>query len=372
MHTLSLEMAFRETHTENAGYSIGSVTSVDTSTPSVDSSQIKPLPPINTLIKPCDTNIHDLSAEVKRRITFLFVLAHPDDEASHLLTIKFLVDEGFPVHLLWVSYGDGSTKPETKIRESKKVMSAIPGVQLTFLPNSVNEFTENIFRTVSKETREAAIRKVIGQLTPEIQRAGVVITNAFEGGHILHDFTNLVVQAIARTEEKDVLEIPQYSLKSFRDILVSLFKSTMAGSFGAHTFFNAGQFREGPPKEKNLRVRIDDATEVRLPSEIELTAAGTIEKAGLIRLYESQWESVFSKLLEVVEFNGAEGKEYLRRPRKIPGLTATLMHLEKFMKSLLSDVIHPRKLYQVKRTIEALVRQGKAKADVRKSATDPE
>jgi LmbE family N-acetylglucosaminyl deacetylase len=301
--------------------------------------------------------LKSISEEQRSKMKILFVLAHPDDEATHLVYMKVLRDLGFPVHLLWLSYGDGSTDIQTKKKETMKVVATIGGVETTFLSHKVEELIR-VFRSTPEEQKDA-ITGIMGEIRQSIEEAAFVIANAFEGGHLLHDFVNLMARSLAEIEGKELLEMPQYSLKTWEKIKESLRRAWENSQLGRHIFYNVGEFRDGGEAEQEMTLMTPQG-EISMPSSLHLTNMALISKAGLIRQYQSQWEKVFSKLLEVVEFNGAEEYEYLRKARPIPELYDTIMHLQNVVKSWFGLAVHPKKLYQVKKIIEELAADIKA------------
>ncbi|MGE3278206.1 MAG: PIG-L family deacetylase [Candidatus Altimarinota bacterium] len=319
------------------------------------SSSVSQLPRADVLVENDLRELRGISDEVKQKIQFLFILAHPDDEATHLIYIKVLQDLGFPVEILWLTFGDGSTEIETKKAESRKVLSSIDSVKYEFLPNSVHDLTQEAFRG-SEVSRSTMLKKIIQQIRGKIQNASVVVTNAFEGGHLLHDFTHVISRAVAEKEGKEVLEIPQYSLKTLKGICISAIHAMRHWQWGDHVLYNVGNFREGCDQGEHLSVTADE-NQIKLPSKLTLTNTGVASKAGLIRLYQSQWESVFTRLLGIVEVNGTQNIECIRKARKVPGLYSTIMHFEKIIKSWFGSMIPPRKLYEVQKEIDFLVQE---------------
>lgn len=321
--------------------------------------ELMPMPRVDSLVNNDLGRLQAIPLETKKKIKFLFLLAHPDDEASHLVYLKMLTDLGFSVQVTWLTYGDGSTDIETKKEESTKVLSAIPGVQTKFLPNKVMDVVRGVFKEENKEKQEAALGQLIDQVRFEVRGATAVITNAFEGGHLLHDFTNLLAREVAVQQGISALEIPQYSVKTLGDMVHSAIKSLLDFQWGSHVFYNVGEFREGAPKEEAISIAHGDGN-IEIPTKLELTNTAVTSKAGLIRLYESQWKSVFSKLLEAVEFNESEDKEYVRPAGMVPELYSGLLHLARIVKSWLGMGVHPKKLYEVKSQIETIVKTATA------------
>src|SRR5690606_645135 len=176
-----------------------------------------------------------------------------------------------------------------------------------FLPNKVMDVIKDVFQESNNEKREKALKNIMDQVKNEVLSAAAVITNAFEGGHLLHDFTNLLAREMAQQQGKNALEIPQYSVKTWGGMVRSAIKSLLDFQWGAYVFYNVGEFREGAPKEESISISHEKGS-IELPTALELTNTAVTSKAGLIRLYESQWKNVFSKLLEAVEFNESEDK----------------------------------------------------------------
>jgi len=334
-------------------YSSSGTKTADSKDQTREIGEISPMPRHEILVENDLSMLSLLSEEFRKEIRFLFILAHPDDEASHLVYLKMLTDLGFPVQVVWLSYGDGSTNVETKMSESTKVIGSVGGVQTKFLPNKVMDIIHDIFEGTDQGCK-MAIEYIMEQVRGDVEKSSVIITNAFEGGHLLHDFTHILVRTIAEAQKKEVLEIPQYSLKTLKSMVASAVKAVMNFQWGSHVFYNVGTFRELEDAHSFIELKTEHGS-ISLPSTLQLTGKGVTTKAGLVRQYQSQWEKVFSKLLEVVEFNKSEDRESIRKAKPIPKLYQTIMHLEKIIKSWFGLTVHPKKLYEVRGVIEELV-----------------
>jgi LmbE family N-acetylglucosaminyl deacetylase len=353
-------MAFRDLFREFEG--VGPFSSPQTKEEKLPM-EITPLPRAELLVNNSLENLRSLSLETRKQIRVLFILAHPDDEATHLVSLKVLTELGFQVQISWLTYGDASTKAETKMKESTEVLSSIGNVERKFIPNKVHDVVNSVFRPESPEAQREAISRTVDQIRDDVRKASFVITNAFEGGHLLHDFTRIIAGEVAQAEGKEVLEIPQYSIKTWRDMLSSAVRALFHLEFGPHIFYNVGEFREGKPQEDQLHIQ-NGAQEIVLPSTMHLTNTAVTAKAGLLRLYDSQWKTVFSGLLEAVEFNGSEDREYVRKAQRIPRLYETLMHWKNIVLSRIRRlrIVHPRKLYEVQEVVKDIVEKSRAES----------
>jgi LmbE family N-acetylglucosaminyl deacetylase len=301
------------------------------------------------------------SIEMRKEIGITFLLAHPDDEVGHLVSLQLLQELGFQVSVDWLTNGDGSTSPDIKKMESMRVLKEIGVERFHFMDNSVHDLIDEVFRG-DHEMRDGRLEQLLDQVRDRIRSADIIITNAFEGGHILHDLTNLLVRAAVDQEGQTVLEIPQYSLKTVKEIAKSFFRACIHRCLGKKVFYNVGNFRE-EFDERKLLLTTKKEGDLTFPSRIMLNDTGVANKGAQYASYRSQWEEVFAPLLDVVEFNGTESFELFRRAGAIPSMWSTVMHLEKWVLSLFSSIISPKKIYQVMEVLKNMKKRIKSSAE---------
>lgn len=293
--------------------------------------------------------LESVRPELRKKIRVLFMFAHPDDEATHLMSMMLLKHLGYDIRVEWLSNGDGSTNADTKKRESLKVLSNIGIDSFHFMDHSVHELIDGVFRS-PEQNRDLLLRQLMKEVRQRIDGSQIVVTNAFEGGHILHDLTNLLVRAVQ--DEQLLLEVPQYSLKTAPDLLRSLVRAGIGKCLSKKIFYNVGTFREA--NVESDPIAYGDEEEFLFPSRVMLNNGGVLFKGSQFHHYQSQWEKVFSPFLDSVEFNGTETLELFRVAHPIPSMWSTLMHLEKWLLSKVSGVINPKKIYQVQSALERL------------------
>lgn len=160
----------------------------------------------------------------------LIVIAHQDDELNYAGLIKRL---GRDTHIVWLTNGDGlyfemGVKPEeyARIRKEEAINAAsavdIKEENLHFLGFSEVEIYKrfadlhkspqniNLHREFFGEMKEA-IKKAVFEYNPD-----VVITDAWQGGHIEHDLTHFFTYCAVRDYEKekklkiDFIHLPEY------------------------------------------------------------------------------------------------------------------------------------------------------------------
>jgi LmbE family N-acetylglucosaminyl deacetylase len=289
--------------------------------------------------------------QTRQKIRVVFVFAHPDDEASHLATIELLETLGFQVSIEWLTNGDGSTKADVKKLESLRVLKDIRVSKHHFFDHSVRELIRDVFRS-STEIRDQRLETLLQEVRERIQSADIIVTNAFEGGHILHDLTNLLVRS-AVDEGQTVLEVPQYSLKTIKELIKSFFRACVNRCLRKRVFYNVGSFREGKV-EKLIGVKTREAGSIAFPGKLVINSGGETLKASQLTNYQSQWKNVFAPFLDAVEFNGTASLELFRKAGPIQKMWRSIMHLEKWILSKFSGVISPKKIYEVMEKLEEI------------------
>ncbi len=305
--------------------------------------------------------------EVRKKIKIVYVLAHPDDESTHLVSIELLQQLGFQLVFVWLTNGDGSTDAAVKKEESKKVLGALGISELHFLDHSVYDINDEVLRS-PKELRDKRLRELVAQIRERTIGADIIVTNTFEGGHALHDLTRLLVEAAAEDFQK-ILEIPQYSLKTVSQLMKSFFRACIHRCLRKHIFYNVGNYRDGD-LDSLIGIKTKEAGDIVFPGKFTINPGGELHKLAQFRSYQSQWEKVIAPFLDAVEFNGTASLELYREARPIPSLWQTIMHLEKWLLSFISGVIHPKKIYEVKEALEAM--KGEATSSEPQSPISPQ
>lgn len=139
-----------------------------------------------------------------KKKAYLFLFAHPDDDAFICGTIKMLLDRGADIHAAWLTSGDFFG--QGKRRESElAVATSCLGMEASHI---------HLLRVpdlgLVPEMERAA--ELVTDLMAHV-RPDVVFVDAYEGGHPDHDSANfLAYEARIRTGiAADLLEFPLYN-----------------------------------------------------------------------------------------------------------------------------------------------------------------
>ena len=136
--------------------------------------------------------------------TYLFLFAHPDDDALICGTMKMLLDRGAEVHAAWLTSGDffgqGDKRESELDRATSHLGLAQSRVHLLRFPD--------LGLVPELERAAEAVTDLMDRVRPQ-----VVLANAFEGGHPDHDSVNfLAYEARARKNiDSELLEFPVYN-----------------------------------------------------------------------------------------------------------------------------------------------------------------
>lgn len=136
--------------------------------------------------------------------TYLFLFAHPDDDAFICGTMKMLLDRGANVHAAWLTSGDFFG--QGKRRESElAVATSCLGMEAS----RVHLLRVPDLKVVPEMERAADLVTDLMDLV----RPDVIFVDAYEGGHPDHDSANfLAYEARYRTGiAADLLEFPLYN-----------------------------------------------------------------------------------------------------------------------------------------------------------------
>jgi LmbE family N-acetylglucosaminyl deacetylase len=135
---------------------------------------------------------------------YLFLFAHPDDEALIAGTMRMLLTQGAHVHAAWITSGDYFGGRDLRERELSKAMNILglgeERVRLLRLPSL------RLLRQLPRYSR------LVSDLMEEV-RPDTVFVTAYEGGHPDHDAVNFMASyALKRLSFKATLfEFPLYN-----------------------------------------------------------------------------------------------------------------------------------------------------------------
>jgi LmbE family N-acetylglucosaminyl deacetylase len=135
---------------------------------------------------------------------YLFLFAHPDDDAFIGGTVKMLLDKGAEAHCAWLTSGDYFRKGQRREVELAKT-TALLGladfqVHLLRLPD--------LGLVANMDRAAVMVTELVARLKPD-----TVFVTAFEGGHPDHDSTNfLAYEGLKRAALSATLfEFPLYN-----------------------------------------------------------------------------------------------------------------------------------------------------------------
>jgi N-acetylglucosamine malate deacetylase 2 len=165
----------------------------------------------------------------------LVFVAHPDDESigcSALLQraiealVVFAVD-GAPPH-----YGFESTfrsllnYSETRFREASRALGLIPNCSLRRLPLTDGAWfvDQHLFLSLPKAFR--SLLQIVREFSPDL-----LVSHAFEGGHIDHDACHVLARQTARELSLRHLEFPLYWRSGPGQDIFQRFRETRDGEF---------------------------------------------------------------------------------------------------------------------------------------------
>jgi N-acetylglucosamine malate deacetylase 2 len=144
----------------------------------------------------------------------LILAAHPDDEtfacggllqrAAEALVV-FAVDGAPPRYGFEKKFGSLQRYSEVRFREAERALGRIPKSSVRRLTNAdgVTFVDQHLFLTLSEAF--ASLLQIAREFSP-----GVIISHAFEGGHIDHDTCHVLAERAADILAVPFLEFPLY------------------------------------------------------------------------------------------------------------------------------------------------------------------
>jgi len=149
---------------------------------------------------------------------YLICFAHPDDEILSASLCSRLVKQSHPEFLV-VTNGSGNTNKDrlAELKKSYELLGYMGGVDCLIDENEIYSLAKSEKGVASDENLDKlarVVRRGISDIEKKIIRSGAerIITNAFEGGHFVHDLSNYMVHLAAKRTSREVYENFQYSL----------------------------------------------------------------------------------------------------------------------------------------------------------------
>jgi N-acetylglucosamine malate deacetylase 2 len=144
----------------------------------------------------------------------LVLAAHPDDETiacSGLLQraasslVVFAVDGAPPHYGFEKKFGSLQNYSETRFREASGALDLIPSCELRRLSRADGSYfvDQHLFQELPEAL--ASLRRIVREFSPEL-----LISHAFEGGHIDHDACHILARRVAQAANLSALEFPMY------------------------------------------------------------------------------------------------------------------------------------------------------------------
>lgn len=147
----------------------------------------------------------------------LFVFAHPDDEILEAGKIHYLNRNGNEVYCLWTTNGDLNDDKNRKYESINAMnMLDIDKKNLIFCENSEKDIIDSIRVHDSLDKTVDFIHNLEGHMVNI--NSSTVYVDAYEGGHLIHDWTNFCTfQAVRRLNKNrgdniSLYAFPQYNL----------------------------------------------------------------------------------------------------------------------------------------------------------------
>jgi LmbE family N-acetylglucosaminyl deacetylase len=137
-------------------------------------------------------------------LTYLFLFAHPDDDAFIAGTMRTLIVTGAKVHAAWLTSGDFLGQGERRERELVKATKV-----MGLAPERIHLLRSPDLGLVSHLNDAARlVADLYGRLEPDR-----VFANAYEGGHPDHDSVNFIAyEARVRSSVRaELFEFPLYN-----------------------------------------------------------------------------------------------------------------------------------------------------------------
>jgi len=135
--------------------------------------------------------------------SYAFVFGHPDDEMYAAAFIKSLVDASKKVSLIYVTSGN-YLADDIAVRRKQEVIKAARLLGVGQNDLYTLDYPEKGFKDVFDKAREETER-ILQDL-----HIDCVVTHDFEGGHSVHDFTNLCSYLGSKREGADFWVFPSY------------------------------------------------------------------------------------------------------------------------------------------------------------------
>lgn len=138
------------------------------------------------------------------KLKYLFLFAHPDDDAFIAGTLTTLIDRGAEVHAAWLTSGDflgQGDRRERELAEAAKVMGLVPErIHRIRLPD------------LGLVSRLSEAARIVSDLYRRLE-PDKVFANAYEGGHPDHDSVNFAAYEarVLSGVNAELFEFPLYN-----------------------------------------------------------------------------------------------------------------------------------------------------------------
>jgi LmbE family N-acetylglucosaminyl deacetylase len=168
------------------------------------------------------------------RKTLVFA-AHPDDETiacSGLLQrtqesfIVFAVDGAPPHYGYEKKFGSLQQYSEERFREAGRALRSIPNSSFRRLTRQGKTWFLDQHLFVNLPEAFASLLQIAQEFSPDL-----LVSHAFEGGHIDHDACHILAKEAANTLTLPVLEFPLYWRNEERDDVFQEFRDHQQGEF---------------------------------------------------------------------------------------------------------------------------------------------
>jgi LmbE family N-acetylglucosaminyl deacetylase len=136
--------------------------------------------------------------------TYVFLFAHPDDDAFISGTMRFLIEQGARVHGVWLTSGDYFGKGDIRERELSRAASVL-GLRNSHV--HLLRFPDLGLAGLLDQASDA-VSELLARIRPD-----KIFATAYEGGHPDHDSVNFLAYEgrLRAGLQSELYEFPLYS-----------------------------------------------------------------------------------------------------------------------------------------------------------------